>query len=129
MNALNQSSDSREIKDLFVKNEEPAALTIDERGMIFECSKACEKLFGYSQQDLVCQPVSKLLPQLFKIKFFVDGQINPRLVFFSRCGQLFQATGKKGNIFDSTLNFVNLNANGKQIIRLLVSPVLKKQEI
>ena len=102
--------------------QEPPALTLDERGMICDCSKASETLFDYSRKDLVWQHVSKLLPELPEILLVKNGQFNPQLGFLSRCGRRFQATSRLGNIFLSDLNFVLLDYAGKYTIKVIVQP-------
>jgi PAS domain-containing protein len=102
--------------------QEPPTLTVDERGMICDCSEAGEKLFGYSVRDLVWQPVSKLLPELSEIQLVKNGQFNPQLGFLTRCGQPFLAINRLGNIFLNNLHFVLLNYSGKYTIRVIVQP-------
>jgi len=102
--------------------QEPPTLTVDERGMICDCSKAGEALFGYSLKDLVWQPVSKLLPELSEIQLVKNGQFNPQLGFLSRCGQPFLAINRLGNVFLNNLHFVVLNYAGKYAIRVIVQP-------
>ena len=105
-----------------VEWQEPPTLTVDERGMICDCSKAGEKLFGYSVRDLVWQPVSKLLPELSEIQLVKNGQFNSQLGFLSRCGQPFLAINRLGNVFLNNLHFVLLNYAGKYAIRVIVQP-------
>lgn len=105
-----------------VEWQEPPMLTVDERGMICDCSKAGEKLFGYSLRDLVWQPVSKLLPELSGIQLVNNGRFNSQLGFLSRCGQPFLAINRLGSIFLNNLHFVLLNYSGEYAIRVIVRP-------
>ncbi len=102
--------------------QEPPTLTVDERGMICDCSEAGEKLFGYSLRDLVWQHVSKVLPELSEVQLVKNGQFNPQLGFLSRCGQPFLAINRLGNICLNNLHFVLLNYAGKYAIRVIVQP-------
>ncbi len=102
--------------------QEPPALTLDERGMICDCSKAGEKLFGYGRKDMIWQHVSKLLPELSEIQLVKNGQFNAQLGFLSRCGQPFLAINRLGNIFLNNLHFVLLNYAGEYAIRVIVQP-------
>jgi len=102
--------------------QEPPALTLDERGMICDCSEAAEKLFGYSLMDLVWQPVSKLLPELKEIQLVKNGRFNSQLDFLSRCGQPFLAINRLGNIFMNNLHFVLVNYAGKYTVRVILQP-------
>lgn len=102
--------------------QDPPALTLDERGMICDCSMAGEKLFGYPRQDMVLQHVSKLLPELSEIQLVKDGQFNSQLGFLCHCGHHFRTTNRLGNVFMSELHFVILNDTGIRQIRMIVQP-------
>jgi PAS domain S-box-containing protein len=102
--------------------QEPPTLTLDECGMICDCSKAGEKLFGYSRKELVCQPVSKLLPELSEIQLVKSGQFNPKIGFLSRCGGSFQVKNRLGEIFLNNLHFVLLGYTGAYTIRVILQP-------
>jgi PAS domain-containing protein len=102
--------------------QDPPALILDERGMICDCSKAGEILFGYPRQDMVWQHVSKLLPELSEIQLVKNGQFNPQLGFLCHCGHHFQATNRLGNVFLSELHFVILNDAETRQIRMIVQP-------
>jgi len=105
-----------------VEWQEPPTLTLDERGMICDCSKAGETLFGYHRKDMVWQHVSKLLPELSKFQLVKNGQLNSQLGFLSRCGQPFLVINQLGNICVNNLHFVLLNYSGKCAIRVILQP-------
>jgi PAS domain S-box-containing protein len=102
--------------------QEPPALTLDERGMILDCSKAGEALFGYSRKDLVWHHVSRLLPELSEFQLLKDGKLNEQLAFLSRCGRPFCAINRIGTVFLIELNIVLLYVAGKGSIRVIVQP-------
>ncbi len=106
----------------FSGSQEPPALSLDERGMIRDCSKSCEGFFGYPRTDLVKQHVSTLFPQLSGVALVQKGQFNPLLSFICRCGQLFQAQNREGATFPCNLIFVPLENNGRRTLRMIVSP-------
>lgn len=104
---------------------EPAALTLDERGVIVECSKHAAEIFGYNSLELVWQHVSKVLPQLSEMELFKDGQLNPRLNFLAHCGHHFQVKSRYGMVFLGDLFFITLNHHpGQNFLRLLIQPTL-----
>ena len=103
-------------------NQEQAALVLDERGMIRDCSKSGEQLFGYRRSELAWQHISKLIPQLSDIQLVQSGQINPHLEFLCHCGLPFQAQNQQGNTFASELHFIHLDRGERKIIRLIVTP-------
>lgn len=103
------------------KGYEPPALSLDERGMIHDCSKSCENFFGYQRTDLIKRHVSSLFPQLAEVAFVQEGQFNPLLKFLCRCGQLFQAQNRQGDTFPCNLIFVPLENNGRLTLRMIVS--------
>jgi len=46
------------------RKDDLVTLALDERGVILDCSKAAERLFGYLRSELMRCHVSQLLPQL-----------------------------------------------------------------
>ncbi len=106
----------------FTKLHGPPALSLDERGMIRDCTASCEEFFGYQRQDLLDHHISSLFPQLEGVALVEDGQFNPLLNFICRCGQLFHAQSREGDTFPCNLIFVSLENNGKRTLRMIVSP-------
>ncbi len=102
--------------------QEPATLTLDELGLIHDCSNSGEKLFGYRRGDLVRQHVSRLFPQLSEVVLVENAKINPRLGFLCHCGHHFMAQGREGRAFLSKLSFVLLDIAGKGALKLTVWP-------
>lgn len=123
MNAAGKDDAASEIHSTFrAEWQEPPALTLDERGMIRDCSKAGEILFGYPRQDMVWKHVSKLLPELSEIQLVKNGKFNPQLGFLCHCGHHFRTTNRLGSIFLSELHCVLLNDADKRSIRMIVQP-------
>ena len=106
---------------------DPAALVLDERGMIRDCSKACEKLFGYRRSELAWQHVSKLFPQLSDVQLVQDGKFNPQLDFLCHFGLRFKTINHLGDSFDSELHFIHLDYREHRSIRLIVQPTTPHQ--
>jgi len=104
------------------KLHEFPALLLNERGMIQDCNKSCESLFGYLRRELVWQPISSLFPQLAGAVWFRDGRFNPRLNFLCRCGKLFQTQNRQGDTLTNALIFVRLKYDGRPTLRLIVRP-------
>lgn len=111
-----------QVDEQLAKLHDSPALSLDERGMIQDCNKSCEGLFGYMCRELVWQPVSSLFFQLAGVVWVRDGRFNPRLNFLCRCGKVFQAQNRQGDIFTSTLSFACLEYDGRRTLRLIVSP-------
>lgn len=101
-----------------------AALTLDDRGMIFNCSRASGVLFKYNCSELLCRPVSLLLPQLADWDLIQNGLVNPRLRFLCHIGHYFQAVTQDGEHFASELFFNRLNSTGHGGLMLVVRPVI-----
>ncbi len=118
--SLDQSEHS--VERHIAKWQEPVTLTLDERGLIHDCSNSGEKLFGYCRDDLVQQHVSRLFPQLSEVVLVENGTINPRLIFLCRCSHQFMAQGKGGRAFLSKLSIVLLEIAGKGFLKLIVWP-------
>ncbi len=85
---------------------ELAVLTLDDFGVILDCSHACEQVFGYLMDELAGRHVSIILPQLPNTGLVQDGRINSRLAYLSHCAVAFQARRHDGRYFASEL-FIN----------------------
>ncbi len=83
-----------------------AVLTLDDLGVIRDCSRACEQMFGYLPDELAGRHVSTLLPQLPDTDLVQEGRINSRLAFLCHCAFSFQARRRDGRCFASEL-FIN----------------------
>jgi PAS domain S-box-containing protein len=83
-----------------------AVFTLDDLGMIRNCSHACEQVFGYRPDELMGRHVSMLLPELPDTELVQEGRINSKLAFLCRCAIAFQARHRDGRHFPSEL-FIN----------------------
>ncbi len=83
-----------------------ATLTLDDLGMIRDCSRACEQVLGYLPDELVGRHISMILPQLPNADLVQEGRINPRLAFLCHCAFAFRARRRDGQTFASEL-FIN----------------------
>jgi len=82
-------------------------LTLDGLGMIRDCGRACEQVFGSPPYELTGRHVSLLLPQLPDTGLVQEGRINSRLAHLCHCAVAFQARRRDGRCFASEL-FINL---------------------
>ncbi len=99
---------------------EPAVLTVDERGMIRDCSRAGEEFFGYSLRELLMLHISGLLPQLSGIELLPNGRVNTELVHLCESGHVFWAQNRSGDVFPSELSLVRLEQTGARMLRIFV---------
>ncbi len=106
---------------------ESPALAMDEYGMILNCNKSGEKLFGYRCHDLVWQHVSILFPQLSGVALFDEARFNPLLKYICHCGHLFQSQKRQGDTFLSELSFVHLDYDARRTLRLIVRPAVNAE--
>ncbi len=113
---------SAEIRRHLSEQNEPPALSLDERGMILDCSQSFRKLFGLRRSDLVWKHVSTLFPQLAGVELVQSGQVNSLLNYLCRCGKLYQAKNRQGDTFSINLSFVRIEYKGKGILRLIAHP-------
>jgi PAS domain S-box-containing protein len=104
------------------ERNEPPALSLDERGVIQDCSKSFETLFGFLHHDLAQQHISMLLPQLTGVELVQAGQLNPLLNYLCRCGHLFHVQNRQGDIFSINLNFVHIGYDGSRFLKMFVRP-------
>lgn len=108
--------------------DNPAALMLDERGMISDCSKSLESLVGYLRSELVWRHVSLLLPQLEESVMIQNSRLNPRIAYLCHCGQMFLVRDKKGNAFPSEMRLFELNNSGQRTFRLILCPVTSRKD-
>jgi hypothetical protein len=108
--------------DMASDADDIAALALDERGMIRDCSPAAEKLFRCRQTDLFGRHVSLLLPQLATLELMPNGEPNPRLRFLSRIGRHFFALTHDRQCFDCDLFLTVLDRARDGHLRLIVRP-------
>ena len=104
-------------------NDEFAALILDRRGMILECNRAAEVLFGYPARELIWRHISLLLPQLEEGMLASEGRVNPKLKFMCHCGQLFLVLDRQCKTFFSELHLVELSSPGSFTVRAILCPV------
>lgn len=99
---------------------DPPALTVDERGMICDCNRAIETLFGYRRSEVVWRHISMLLPQMEGIDLMPQGRVNPKLQFLCRIGKPFAALDRSGERFEGNLFFNDLGNPGTPTLRVIV---------
>lgn len=104
------------------KHHEHATFTLNEDGMILDCSESCARIFEYLRHDLVGQHISQLFPQFAKIALMQNSRINRRLAFLCHCGHRFEAQGRNGKAIPSELSFIQLNRVEKGTLRMIVRP-------
>lgn len=100
-------------------------LLLDETGLIKDCSKYVEALFGYRRHELVWQHISCLFPQLSDYELIQRGRINPQLDFICHCGHIFMALDRQGGTSANELSIIKLEHNGLRTLRLIVRPSFK----
>lgn len=98
-------------------------LTLNENGMIRECSKTCARCLGCTPGELLWQHVSVLLPQLAGIPLVLGGQINPRLRYLCHIGRQFELVGKSGVRLLSEVFFNDVESLGRHYLHLVIRPV------
>lgn len=99
------------------------AITLDDAGIIRDCSQACEPLLGYRPSELVGSHISRLLPQLPEQGLVQEGRINTRVAYLCHCGIAFQARHRDGRPLASEVFINRLDAhNVVVLVRVLEAP-------
>jgi PAS domain-containing protein len=106
----------------FFMRDDPPALSMDEDGMIHDCSRAFEVLFGFLREDIIEQHISRFFPQLCGVELIQSGQFNPLLNYLCRCGHLFRVQNRGGDTLAINLNFVHVGYDGSRILKMFVRP-------
>lgn len=104
-----------------------AVLTLLENGMILDCNKAAGELLGCAPNQLIWQPISRLLPQLADISLVLDARINPYLRFLSIAGHRFEVIGLNGVHFACELFFSAVEEFGKCCLKVTLQPIRQGQ--
>jgi hypothetical protein len=122
-------SRTREGSDEYrIEPQDPPSLALDERGMIQDCSRSFERLFGFQRRELAWQHVSRLLPQLTGVDLIKEGRLNPFLNYLCHCGHHYEAQNRQGDILSCILSFVRVEFDGKRSLRLIINPFLPELE-
>jgi len=99
---------------------EPAALTLDQDGVIVDFSGRGEEFFGYSRSELARQHVSMLVPWLAGLDLFENGQPNAYFNFLCHIGHSFEVIPRRGVVFLCEFSIVWLKDAGQTLVRLIV---------
>lgn len=102
---------------------EPAALLLDEGGTISDCTCRAEQLFGYRREQLLDQPVSKVLPDLAGLSLLVRGETNARLRLLSQLDAHFKARRGDTTLFLCRLSLSIVGPEHARSLRLTVTPI------
>jgi hypothetical protein len=106
-----------------LKQHSLVALSLDESGIIRECDSVAEMVFGYLPHELYWQHISCLFPTLADVALMQGNQLNPMLNYICHCDHYFEAIDKQENIIICHLNFVLVENEGRQNLRMIVRPV------
>ncbi len=120
--AIGPSSAGRRHGETAGSGNDVAALTLDDRGMIWHCNREGEALFQYRRSELVWRHVSLLLPQLAELSLVLHGEPNPHLRYLCHLGRHFQAVPHDGKTFPAELFLTLLDNTGRGRLSLVVRP-------
>jgi PAS domain-containing protein len=98
------------------------ALTLDNIGMIRDCTESSEALFRYPRTEMIERHVSLLLPELGAMELVRDGEPNQHLRFQCRIGHRFSAMTRDGQRFPSKLFLNVLDSRGEGRLSLIIRP-------
>lgn len=101
---------------------EPPSLSMDEFGVIQDCSDSCEIVFGYPRRDLVSRHISSLFPVFSEADFTNEGRLGSMIIYLCRCGNSFEAQRRQGETFCTQLSLVHLIRDGIRTLRLILRP-------
>lgn len=106
-----------------VSEDQKAVLAIDEHGGICECNQAGEKLFECLSNELIGQPISRVLPALADINLIQGTRSIPEQLFLSRIGHHFEVMRMSGANFYGYLFFSDTtNNHGQNRLRVIICP-------
>ena len=122
-------ADSREgnARQVVIEDEDFAELTLSDNGLIRECNKAFERLFGFTQKMLLWQHVSMLLPQLAGVAIVREGEINHRLHYLAHIGHRFEMLCLGGGRRAVRICLNDGENSGRHYVRLTLCPVAEER--
>lgn len=97
-----------------------AMLRLDGRGTILDCSPAAELLLGYRSQELTGRQLSQLVTYLSNMPLVVNGHLDSRLAYLSRCGFAFEVLRRDGRPVQMELYFSAPTADWNEGINLIL---------
>lgn len=100
----------------------PALLRLDRRGTILEGSPGAEALLGCRSQDLAGRHLSQLVTYLAKLPLVVDGRLDSRLAYLSRCGFAFEVACRDGRRIAAELYFSAPTGDWSEGVNLIMRP-------
>ncbi len=106
---LRQSvNETRELNGHRSAESSYCTFTLNDYGLILYCDVAVESMFGYHCSDLTGTHISVLLPELARMELTSGTGIDSRLAFLCRCGKVFNAAQKDGNLFPTKLSITKI---------------------
>lgn len=115
-----------DIKKVVLDDDDFAEITVNDNGMIRECNKAVESLFGYAPGKLLWQHISVVLPQLADMPLMHHGEINPRLHFLAHIGRRFEAICVGGMHRAVRICLNDGETMGRHFVRLTLCPAAEE---
>jgi hypothetical protein len=74
--------------------ERRTTIWADFSGRILECSNDVDETLGYEAEDLVGSNIAALIPKLADAPLLQGGELNPRLAYRCRCGDVHVVDGE-----------------------------------
>lgn len=118
---LHKNRGARKPEDSDGRGNYPMAI-LNERGMILECNKPFETLFGFEWGGLTWQHISRLFPNLLGNDFVQAGETTPLRDYLIRCAEQHRAQHRNGGIFSCNLIFVRTAHDGMCCLMMTVIP-------
>jgi two-component system, LuxR family, sensor kinase FixL len=122
---------NRALSDAIFNSSHNAIITIDENGYIKSCNRSVEKLFGYSQHELIDQSVNILMPLPYRGDH--DGFIKNYLLSGVKkvIGKSREVQGrtKKGKIFPIELTVSEVEWRGKRLFAGIIHDLSSRRQL
>lgn len=99
-----------------------AVLMLDDKGVIFDCSRAAERLLGCVAAKLTWKHISTVLPQLKEIGLVHGRMVNPHLRYLSHIGHGFEVVSMSGIHFIGAIFFNEIDNLGRRYLRIIIKP-------
>jgi PAS domain S-box-containing protein len=104
-------------------------ITIDERGIVQSYNKACEKIFGYTADEVVGQNVKMLMPQSYAVEHdqYITNYRNTGHARIIGIGREVEGRRKDGTIFPLDLSVAEVKVEGKRFFSGILRDITERK--
>lgn len=100
--------------------EGTGTLYVDAGGLIYGCSSGAASLLGREADDLVGDPIWRLVPALKGRRLICESRVDPHLAFLCHCGVSFRVLHPNGESMSCRIFLHSVSHLGVPALRLIL---------